>query len=183
MKTGTWIFGLICFACLMMLSGCVNSASSEPSVQSPKATKSSSAEFPTGKNLNRLFQLADLEKINVDLGGKSFELFVMDDDEKRREGMMFLEDAEVRDDQGMIFIFQDVQKKDDEHGFWMKNTVLPLDIIYVSKEKRIVSIGEGVPFKEEIVAPKGDYQYVIELKKGQANELGLQPGDQLDFAG
>ena len=60
------------------------------------------------KNLSRVFQTADLEVLKITLNGKPFELWIMDTSDKCREGMMFLEDKEVRDDQGMIFAFKEV---------------------------------------------------------------------------
>ena len=133
------------------------------------------------KNLSRVFQTADLEVLKITLKGKPFELWIMDTSDKCREGMMFLEDKEVRDDQGMIFAFKEVQKAGPDRGFWMHNTILPLDILYVSKEKRVVDIATGVPFSDKNLPSKADFQYVIELKGGTAQSIGLKVADQLSF--
>jgi len=133
------------------------------------------------KNLSRVFQTADLEVLKITLKGKPFELWIMDTSDKCREGMMFLEDKEVRDDQGMIFAFKEVQKAGPDRGFWMHNTILPLDILYVSKDKRVVDIATGVPFSDKNLPSKADFQYVIELKGGTAQSIGLKVADQLSF--
>ena len=107
------------------------------------------------------------------------KLWIMDNPSKRQEGMMFLVDREVKDDEGMIFVFPEVQADDGKHGFWMHNTPMGLDIAYVSKDKKIVSIAQGQPLNDTMLDPKGAYQYVIELKLGLAERMGLKVGQQV----
>lgn len=104
----------------------------------------------------------------------------MDDDSKRQEGMMFLGDSEVKNDEGMIFVFDAVQPKVD-HGFWMHNTDLPLDIIYIGADKKVINVGKGMPHSDATVAPKGDYKFVLELKQGTAEKIGATPGATVKF--
>ena len=105
------------------------------------------------------------------------KLWIMDNPSKRQEGMMFLVDREVKDDEGMIFVFPETQPDDGKHGFWMHNTPLGLDIAYIGKDKKIISIAKGQPFNDTMLEPKGEYLYVIELKLGLADRMGLKVGD------
>lgn len=130
-----------------------------------------------GVNPDRINQLKKLTVVEVAAPKGTMKLWLMDDESKRQEGMMFLVDKEVKDDEGMLFVFPDVQVDDGKHGFWMHNTILPLDIAYVGKDKKIVSIAKGKPHDDTMLDPKGAYQYVIELKLGGAERMGLKAGD------
>ena len=78
-------------------------------------------------------------------------------------------------DHGMIFVFDDVEVR----GFWMKNTRIPLDIIYVGPDKVVVSIKQMEPFDLRNTSSDKPAQYAIELNKGQAAAAGLRVGDKL----
>lgn len=125
---------------------------------------------------SRVYRRDDLKVETVQLNGKPFRLWIMDTGGKRQEGMMFLRDGDVEADQGMLFAFSDVQQKGEANGFWMRNTFIPLDIIYISPEGRVVNVGKGEPFNEKPVTPSGSYRNVIELKGGTAARIGLKPG-------
>lgn len=61
--------------------------------------------------------------------------------------------------------------------FWMENTVLPLDLIFVGADGRVVSVGSGVPFSRDLIESHGVAARVIELNAGEAKRIGLKPGD------
>lgn len=130
-------------------------------------------------NPSRVHQTKDLKKIKIKVPKGELELWVMDNEEKTREGMMFLTDREVKDNEGMIFVFKDLQLLKDKKSFWMHNTILPLDIDYISKDKKIVNIGKGMPMNDNTVDPEGDYLYVIELKQGMTSKFGLSKGSSV----
>jgi uncharacterized membrane protein (UPF0127 family) len=136
---------------------------------------------PTASDTNpdRINQLKDLKSVEIPAPKGTMKLWIMDNPSKRQEGMMFLVDREVKDDEGMIFVFPEVQPDDGKHGFWMHNTPMGLDIAYVSKDNKIVSIVQGQPFNDTMLDPKGEYQYVIELKLGLAERTGLRVGQQV----
>jgi hypothetical protein len=100
----------------------------------------------------------------------------MDDDGKRAEGMMFLTDKDVKEDQGMIFVFPGIQPVKD-HGFWMHNCPLGLDIVYIGKNKKVINVGDGAPQNDATVPPLKDYFYVLEVKRGWSKRHGLKAGD------
>lgn len=185
------LFGL-CF-CVVMV-GCqppVEPATVTVTPKVPVAAPSPSPLAPTAKagqtrvanqeNPSRLYQLKDLKQTPVTVGTHKFPLWVMDTDSKRQEGMMFLVDKEVKPNEGMIFLFKDPQPNDGARGFWMRNCSLGLDIIYVSASKKVLNIGDGVPYNEKPVVPAGAFQYVVELKRGMGRKMGIKPGDAVQW--
>jgi uncharacterized membrane protein (UPF0127 family) len=139
------------------------------------------SESKDGTNLSRIFQLKDLKKTTVKTKNTELKLWVMDSTEKRREGMMFIESRDIKDDEGMIFIFKEVQLIGERSGFWMKNTPLPLDIVYIDKNFKVINVGAGKPYNEDSVTPRADYLYVVEVKGGLALKYGLTPGSVINI--
>lgn len=132
-----------------------------------------------GTNPNRLYQLAELEKGTIKVNGKPVPIWLMDDDGKRQEGMMFLKENEVKPSEGMLFVFPYEQGAD--HGFWMRNTHLPLDIIYISKGFKVVQMVKAKPF-DETNRPAGvPFQYVLELRQGGAETLKIKKGSSVEI--
>lgn len=64
-------------------------------------------------------------------------------------------------------------------GFWMENTPLPLDIIYVSPAGRVLNVRRGQPYSREVLNSAGVTADVIELAAGEAERIGLKPGDRV----
>jgi uncharacterized membrane protein (UPF0127 family) len=96
--------------------------------------------------------------------------------DETQQGLMYR--RSMLDTCGMIFIFND----EEDQSFWMKNTYIPLDIIYVSAKKEIVSIAADCrPLSEESIPSKGKAKYVVEVNGGYAAKQGLKPGDKIDF--
>ena len=114
---------------------------------------------------------------SVELGGKSFAVEIADTREKQALGLMFRD--EMPADQGMLFIFPNEAPR----SFWMKNTRIPLDIMYFDKDLNMVSISADTqpcrvsrcPSYPSIAPAK----YVLELNAGTAAELGVGPGARL----
>ena len=101
---------------------------------------------------------------------------IADDDSQRQQGLM--NRSFMNNDQGMLFIFD----KEDRQAFWMRNTILPLDIIYVNAKKEIVSIAENAePFSEQSLPSKGPSIYVVEVNAGFCVQYGITAGCKIDF--
>ncbi|PKN80723.1 MAG: hypothetical protein CVU48_00900 [Candidatus Cloacimonetes bacterium HGW-Cloacimonetes-1] len=95
---------------------------------------------------------------------------------KRQIGLMYRESMESN--QGMLFEFDEI----DTHGFWMKNTYLPLDIIFIDADKNIVEIAENTtPFSEETIIPQKPIKYVLELKSGTSKQMNIQAGNKVSW--
>jgi uncharacterized membrane protein (UPF0127 family) len=90
------------------------------------------------------------------------------------QGLMFR--TELADDKGMLFPFDDVRPA----SFWMKNTVIPLDIIFVRKDGTIANIAVNtVPYSTDPVPSDGPVAAVLELRGGLTLELGINAGDRV----
>lgn len=114
---------------------------------------------------------------SVELGGKTFKVEIADTAEKQALGLMFRDS--MADDEGMIFVFPNEAPR----SFWMKNTRIPLDIMYFDKNLKMVSVSADTPPCRVSRCPSypstGPAMYVLELNAGKALELGVKPGDKL----
>ena len=115
--------------------------------------------------------------------GERFSVAIADDDATRAKGLMFVD--EMANDHGMLFIFP----KERPRSFWMKNTRIPLDIIYLNRDFEVVSISADTPpcrsrtRRCPSYPSDGPAQYVLEINGGLAAELGLEPGDRVEVEG
>ena len=162
--------------------GSAQANNSEESNNSVLGTSTAGQGSTKIKNPDRVYQLDNLETTTIKTPGGDLKLWVMDTEPKRAEGMMMLRDNEVKENEGMIFLFPKVQEMKGNYAFWMHNTILPLDIDYISKDKKVLNIGKGVSFSEAPVKPSGDYFYVIEVKQGLSAKFGLTPGAKVNIS-
>jgi uncharacterized membrane protein (UPF0127 family) len=98
------------------------------------------------------------------------------DDVSRARGLMFRKD--LPRDTGMLFIFQE----ESDHNFWMHNTLISLDLIYVDADRNVVGIVANAPVKND--EPRGvgkPSQYVIEVSAGEAAAHAVGPGTRVAF--
>jgi len=113
------------------------------------------------------------------LKGQRFTVELADTQEKQALGLMFRDT--MPDDHGMLFRFP----AEGLRSFWMKNTRIPLDILYFDDDLKLVSVAEDArPCRTQrcpSYPSKGPARYVLELNAGKAAELGLRPGDVLEL--
>jgi uncharacterized protein len=94
--------------------------------------------------------------------------------EQQAKGLMFR--RELPEGQGMLFDFQ----KEQPASFWMKNTYISLDMIFIRADGRIVRIAENtVPLSEALVSSGGPVRAVLEVIAGTAKKLGIAAGDRV----
>lgn len=153
----------------------------KPPVSKPTQPSEPQVRTEPGHNPDRMFQLSKLEKGTIKVNGQNVPVWLMNDDEKRQEGMMFLTESEVKPEEGMLFVFPGVQAAD--RGFWMSNTILPLDIIYISKVFKVVNAVKGKPYDETNLPANGEFQYVLELRAGGAEKLKITKGSSVEIPG
>ena len=116
--------------------------------------------------------LEDLEVVTAKGQTHRFEVEIADTDQERALGLMNRES--LPRDRGMLFQFEEM----GERAFWMRNTYIPLDIIYIAADGKIVSIARNTtPFSEAPIPSNGPANGVLEINGGQAAELGIEPGD------
>jgi len=118
-----------------------------------------------------LFKPASL-KIETRSGPVLLNVEVADTEAKREQGLMFR--RSISADQGMIFLF------DGEHEItmWMKNTYIPLDMVFIGGDWRIRHIAyDAEPFSTDVISSMRPASRVLEIGAGQAKKLGLAVGD------
>jgi uncharacterized protein len=116
----------------------------------------------------------------VELSGKHYQVEIADDAAERARGLMFRD--ELPADHGMLFIHDE----QDPQAYWMKNTRIPLDILYFDNDRKLVSQQRDVPpcsagdqcppYPSEAPA-----RYVLELNAGDAKRLSLKNGVEMHF--
>ncbi len=95
-------------------------------------------------------------------------------EEERQEGLMYRKS--MSDKQGMLFLFD----FPEEQSFWMHNTYIALDIIYISDKFEVVSIQKNAPPQSDKPLPSGKpAQYVLEINGGLSDKLGIKPGTKV----
>jgi uncharacterized membrane protein (UPF0127 family) len=97
------------------------------------------------------------------IGGERFSVEVADTPEERSVGLMYR--TELCESCGMLFIFE----HEDKYGFWMKNTLIPLDMVFIDSEFTVVDILRAEPCMEDPCPgykPMGKALYVLEVNKG-----------------
>lgn len=113
-------------------------------------------------------------------GGKAVTAELAVTDAERARGLMFRE--KLLPDQGMLFVFEE----EGFHSFWMKNTLIALDLVWLDAARRVIHIEADVPPCREdpcpTYGPKIPARYVLELKAGSAAAFGIKLYDQLQFA-
>lgn len=106
----------------------------------------------------------------------SLDIEIADDDYKTQTGLMYRHSLDKN--HGMLFIF----KNNEPRSFYMKNTEIPLDIIYFNSDKEVVSIVKNAkPLSEASLPSEGPARYVLEVNAGLTEEWGLEKGDKFSF--
>lgn len=108
----------------------------------------------------------------VDIAGKTYRLIVAESEEEKEQGLMDVE--ELGSDEGMLFDYRD--NVQEEISFWMKDTYVSLDIVFVDESNTVISVKQGVPESEEALV-EYNVAYVIEVNQNS----GIKPGDLVKF--
>lgn len=107
-------------------------------------------------------------------GTARFDISIADDPAERNRGLMFVEDMAPL--QGMLFVYDQPQRV----SFWMRNTLIPLDMLFIGADGVLRNIHkEAQPLDETPIFGGEDIQYVLEINGGMSDRLGLAPGDEL----
>jgi uncharacterized membrane protein (UPF0127 family) len=107
-------------------------------------------------------------------GVHPFTVELASNDEERARGLMYRK--ELPEGRGMLFDFQQEQ----EVSFWMQNTYIPLDMIFIRGDGRILRIAENTePMSTRMVPSGGPVRAVLEVIGGTARKLGIAPGDKV----
>jgi uncharacterized membrane protein (UPF0127 family) len=131
--------------------------------------------LPLGGSVGRL-PAAELQPLEIasKKGVHVFAVELASTPEEQAKGLMFR--RELPEGQGMLFDFH----REQPTSFWMKNTYIPLDMIFIRGDGRILRIAENtVPLSEALVSSGGPVRAVLEVNAGTARKLGIAPGDRV----
>ena len=107
--------------------------------------------------------------------GHVFRVWLADTPERQSQGLMFVRD--LPEDEGMLFVDRDSRI----WGMWMKNTFIPLDMVFIDARGRVVAIFERtVPHSLKTIAHPRPVKAVLELRGGEAARRGLKVGDRVE---
>ncbi len=107
-------------------------------------------------------------------GVHAFNVELASNDAERSRGLMFVKS--LPEGQGMLFDF----KRDQPVSFWMHNTYIPLDMIFIAGNGRIMHIAENAkPLSDDLIPSQYPVRAVLEVIGGTAEKLGLKPGDKV----
>lgn len=107
-------------------------------------------------------------------GVRRFTVEIADTDASREQGLMFRKNLAAN--RGMLFDFRSPQTV----TFWMKNTLIPLDLIFIAKDGHVISVARNaVPMSEALIPSGGPILGVLEVRGGRAVEMGVEPGDEV----
>ncbi len=107
-------------------------------------------------------------------GAAHFTVEIAETEASREQGLMFRKHLTAKE--GMLFDFKIPQPV----AFWMKNTLIPLDMLFIASDGRIVSIARNAtPMSEAPIPSGGEVLGVLEIRGGRAAEIGAEPGDHV----
>ena len=111
-----------------------------------------------------------MDKCKITIGNKSYQVSLAETEEEQMKGLQGVHT--LPEDEGVLFVFEEP----GEVGFWMKDTLIPLDIIYINDDDEVIAVEQGVP-GDETVLEHSDVKYVLEVNK----DSGIKIGDELDI--
>lgn len=111
-----------------------------------------------------------MDKCKITIGNKSYQVSLAKTEEEQITGLQGVHT--LPEDEGVLFVFEEP----GEVGFWMKDTLIPLDIIYINDDDEVVAVEQGTP-GDETILEHPDIKYVLEVNK----DSGVKIGDELEI--
>ena len=113
----------------------------------------------------------NMKEVNIQIGDKQYKVKLAETEEQHIKGLQDV--TELPEDEGMLFIFNEP----DEISFWMKDTKIPLDIIFINEDLEVISVYQGIPESEEFMT-ENNVNFVLEVNQNS----GIKVGDELEFS-
>jgi uncharacterized membrane protein (UPF0127 family) len=113
------------------------------------------------------------ERVSIGIGDREFRVEVARTEEQQRQGLMFRRRLGARE--GMLFVYT----ADQHLAFWMKNTPIPLTLLFLSRDGEIQQVEELKPGSLKAVSSQRAARYALELPRGSLDDLGAGPGDRV----
>ena len=151
----------------LISTGILNFSKNSTDPITENSTDNSTVSAPQFKKEGELTFLKNQEKLTIEIA---------DNEAETTQGLMYR--RTMPDSCGMVFIFADSQPR----NFWMKNTYLPLDILFLDESKKIVTIqANRTPFSEEQIPSFENAKYVLEVNAGYCKRKGIEKGDAVKW--
>ncbi len=115
------------------------------------------------------------EAVPIRVAGIEIEVEIADEESERSKGLMFRES--LPENRGMLFVYPEERPL----GFWMRNTLIPLDIAFIDREGRIVDIQQMQPRDETTHYSKAPAMYALEMNEGWFAAHDIEVGDRVEF--
>lgn len=117
-----------------------------------------------------------MKEVKINITGKQYIVKLAQTDSEKETGLQNV--TELPENKGMLFVFNDEDPDyDGEPGFWMKDTYIPLDIIFIDENLLVTSVQQGIPESEDMITDK-NVAYVLEVNSNS----GIKVGDELEFS-
>jgi len=153
---------LLALIAVMLLTGCGSDGRDLPVI---------STDVPFQKEGTLSFLTPDGDTV------QTIDIEIAETDVERATGLM--RRRALPANSGMLFIMDD----EDTTGFWMKNTPLPLDIMFVAADSHIINIvRRTTPFSEEVIRPAAPKKFVVEVRGGYSDRLGITEGMRIAWS-
>jgi len=111
--------------------------------------------------------------IHTAKGPQSFSIEIAETEQEEEAGLMYRKTMDRR--HGMLFVLEAAGVA----AFWMENTPMPLDLIFIGEKGKIRAIRRGVPYSRDTISPQVPVRFVLELKAGTAARYGIEVGDRV----
>lgn len=156
-----WLSVLVASVFCVPLAGCLGQGAAGDSSDSQR-------EFP----------LSTLPDSTVKIGTNAFRVWLATTPDQQAEGLMFVPESEIADDQGMLFVFP----SEELRGFWMKNTITSLDIAFARLDGTIVAIHTMPPLTLRTFSSIEPAMFALEVKAGTFARLHVVEGDRIEIS-
>lgn len=111
-----------------------------------------------------------MKEIKISIGSNLYDVKVAKTDDEKEQGLQNIKS--LPESEGMLFLFRD----EDEVSMWMENTFIPLDIIFIDSDLKVISVRKGVPESKEFMT-ETNVSFVLELNENS----GVNSGDELEI--
>ncbi|MBA3053590.1 MAG: DUF192 domain-containing protein [Sphingomonadales bacterium] len=160
---------------LMAVAACSPSHADSPQSQIQQSRIQAQTVAPAAGQQRH--PVSNLAVIPLSVGPHKFAVEVAASRAEQARGLMFR--TQIGPDEGMIFPFDPPRPA----SFWMRNTVIPLDIIFIGPDRRVLNIAaDAIPYDETPLSSLGQAAAVLELNGGRAAQLGIKPGDLVQWS-
>ncbi len=127
-------------------------------------------------------ELDKLGTTSVKINNLTVTAWIANDNDERAKGLMFVPAEDMKplsdgSERGMLFVFE----RDQRNGFWMRNTIIDLDIAFIREDGQIVQTFTMAALDESSYTPRAAYRYALEVNAGVFSRDGIKAGDQVEI--